>query len=294
MGMSSASYRTDERTCPGYIRAADGAVVGAPRVQPNELPAGGLVLSARDQIQFLTHLLNAEAGSFISPDALRLLVTPSRYRQLSGVRQQAGVPARGFFVERRFGMDLAYHTGGKPGYLAYCHLLPESGSACFVFHAGALVKPSALWKLHIERVQARVGREAVEQHGTESDASYFGYAPPIGASVDIYQPTTAELDGCAGRYGVFGYYDIKVEARAGALWTDYGELAELSPIAPYEFVATRYLPGERVRFVMSAHASRAAGVYVSMTYHERLDDPALLRKHRALMLERFGARSNDE
>jgi CubicO group peptidase (beta-lactamase class C family) len=293
MGMSSASYRIDAHTCPGYQRGADGALVTVPPPSANEAPAGGLILSPRDLAQFLTHLVHAQEGAFISPDVRRLLLTPAPYRPLPGVRQQTGVPALGFFVERRFGMNLAYHTGSKPGHLAFCHVLPERPSAVFTLIAGPLAGVGALWRAHVERLHALAGREALEQHGAESDASYFGYASRPSADAAPHRPGAAELERCAGRYGVLGYYDIEFQVRGNELWTSYGQMAELVPIGPYEFVAARYLPNECVRFVMGADGSRAVGVYVSMSYHRRLEDPALLREHGALMAARFGARSEE-
>jgi hypothetical protein len=290
LGMRSAGYRLDARTIPGYYRGTDGVLVTAPRSQENELPAGGLIASAHDLVAFLTRLLDREDDSVLSQATRRLLLTPGPYRPLAGLRQQTGVPAMGFFVERRFGMNLAYHSGSRPGYLAFCHVLPDCGSACFTLIAVPLAPSFELWKSYLKGLHSLVGADRLHAHGADSDdAAFFGHAEDTYLDeLPRHRPTPDELAACAGRYGVLGYYDVRFEVRADTLWTDYGRIAELVPIAPHVFVAARYLTGERVRFVFRPGTAHAVGVYVSMTYHERLEDPTILERHASLRRARFG------
>jgi hypothetical protein len=119
-------------------------------------------------------------------------------------------------------------------------------------------------------------------------------APPLGHATDAalgelasHEPSPQELAACAGRYGVPGYYDVAFTTDGRTLRTDYGLIGELVPVAPYEFVAARYLPGERVRFLRSEAEPHASAVYVSLTLHTRLEG-ARLERHQKLRTERFG------
>jgi putative ATP-binding cassette transporter len=94
LGMTNAGYHADGNTVPGFFRDAGGALLESPEQPANDLPAGGLLLSARDFAAFLSWVLEASDDNepFLRSSLKRLLLTPSAYRPLDGVRQQPGVP----------------------------------------------------------------------------------------------------------------------------------------------------------------------------------------------------------
>jgi CubicO group peptidase (beta-lactamase class C family) len=51
--MTGATYQADGNTVPGFVRGAGGELRESPEQPPNEQPAGGLLLSARDFAAFL-------------------------------------------------------------------------------------------------------------------------------------------------------------------------------------------------------------------------------------------------
>ena len=129
---------------------------------------------------------------------------------------------------------------------------------------------------------APIYRRAAEALLSTSSSSN---APVLDNAVDTrlgeleqYEPTAEELEACVGRYGVFGYYDVAFTRNGRTLRTDYGEMGDLLPVAPYEFVAARYLPGERLRFLKSADAKAASAVYVSLTLHSRFEGELLVQQ----------------
>ncbi len=294
LGMTSAGYHPDGNTVPGFFRDADGAVLESPEQPANELPAGGLLLSARDFAAFLGWLLEPSESSqaFLRNSLKQLLLMPSAYRPLDGVRQQPGVPAVGFYIEQRFGRVMAFHTGSKPGYLAYCHVLPDAGLATFTFVTGPFAPVREIWEYHLANLESLLAEAP--------PSSRASAAPLLGTVLDTclselasYEPSADELEACAGRYGVVGYYDVAFTVSGRTLRTDYGEMGELVPVAAHEFVAARYLPGERLRFVKAAEEKAASAVYVSLTLHTRLEGELLLR-HEQLKAERFGRSTPSE
>jgi hypothetical protein len=179
---------------------------------------------------------------------------------------------------------MAFHTGGKPGYLAYCHVLHNAGLAAFTFVTGPFAPARDLWEHHLAKVEAL----ATDAPSSGGDASVLGnVVDTCLANLEQYEPSEEELSACAGRYGVFGYYDVTFIPSGRTLRTDYGEMGELVPVAPYEFVAARYLPGERLRFSKKAREATASAVYVSLTLPTRLEGE-LLAQHEKLKFERFG------
>ncbi|HEU4579446.1 MAG TPA: serine hydrolase domain-containing protein [Polyangiaceae bacterium] len=289
LGLEGTGYCFDEQTIPGDLGGADGALLRGPAFTNNDLPSGGLIMSAYALSVFMQHLLHAGTEqSLLSAGVRERLTTASPYRPLPGVRQQPGVPAMGFFVERRCGAELPFHTGGKPGYLAYCHYLHDF--AYFTLIAGPSLRSRVLWKQHVAGVERLLGVPDRADQDRDVERDFFGFAS--GDCLDelpAYEASQAVLREFVGKYAVLGYYDIYFEIRAGCLYTDYGEMAELRAIGPAEFVAVRYLPGERVRFVWEADGSAIAGVYVSLTYHAKLRTEADVERHLALMARRFGA-----
>jgi CubicO group peptidase (beta-lactamase class C family) len=145
LGMTSAGYRADSNTVPGFFRDRGGALLEAPEQPANDLPAGGMLLSAKDFSAFLRWLVlePTEGGErFLQRSLKQLMLVASAYRPLEGVRQQPGVPAIGC--------------------LAYCHVLPAARLASFTFVTGPFTPAKAIWEHHLATSRS-AGRELFER-----------------------------------------------------------------------------------------------------------------------------------